>query len=157
MITITLAKALKCKNRLVERIRKVDGDIQQCNSRPAGAEKPVDVRALYGLRRDLFNKLVELKCKIMFANGPIWQQIFTLSETKATITFLQGVTTTHGKNFATFGRYAPSATEVFDYEADLKKTEVDQIIRELETKIDVLQDEIDQHNYATKIDFEMPL
>ena len=33
----------------------------------------------------------------------------------------------------------------------------DKIIRELETKIDVLQDEIDQHNYATKIDFEMPL
>lgn len=146
---ITLAKALKHKNRLAERIRKISEDIQNFNSVPANAEKTVNVRVLCKTREELVEKLVELKCKLMVANGPIWNHIFSLAEIKGEIAFWTHVKTQHGKNFSE--RYM--ATEVLEYSAEFKKPEVDAKVLELETKADALQEQIDQHNYTTKIDF----
>ena len=46
MAEITLAKALKVKNRLTGRLAKVQSDIQAYNSVPAGQADQVNVPAL---------------------------------------------------------------------------------------------------------------
>ena len=148
---ITLAKALKRKNRLIGKIRKTEADIQAFNSRPAEkTEVEVDVSKLDQERQDSVNKLVELKTKIIVANGPIWDQILTLVEIKNEIRFWAGVPTTHGKNFVRGYR----DTEVLEYEAQYKKKYVDQRISILESRVDSIQDVLDQHNYKTMIEFD---
>jgi len=50
MAEITLAKALKVKNRLTGRLAKVQADIQTFNSVPAGQADQVNVPALMKTR-----------------------------------------------------------------------------------------------------------
>ena len=57
---ITLARALKLKNRLAGRLAKLDGDFEKYNSLPAGADSP-DLKVLYVERKKLVAQLIELK------------------------------------------------------------------------------------------------
>ena len=150
---ITLAKSLKCKNRLAQRIGKVSGDIQTYNSRPAGSISPVDVETLYATRQEFVAKLSELKLKIIQANVGIWAKIVRISEAKGEIDFWKRVPTTDGKNFAAMGY---RDTELLEYEAVYKKSDVDAKISELEKEVDKLQDAIDVYNHNTTVDFVMP-
>jgi hypothetical protein len=146
-MAITLAKALKLKNRLVEQIRKVEEDIRMFNSRPSGADGVVDVEALFEQRQNAVKKLIELKQKIITANGPIREKILTIAKKKAEIDFLKGINTSSGK--VTY-----QGTELLEYKAAFTKNKVDTQVTALEAEVDALQDNIDQHNYTTSIEFE---
>src|SRR5262245_2272273 len=93
---ITLAKALKVKNRLAGRLARLDADLKKYNSTLEGADRP-DVPTLYEARRDLVGRLVELKAAISGANGPIQRAIYELAEAKALLKLLDELNTTHGK------------------------------------------------------------
>ena len=125
---MTLAKALKCKNRLTQKIGKVSGDISSFNSHPAEATSPVDVKALYKTRKELVTKLSELKIKIIIANSGIWESIIRIAEAKGEIVFWQRVSVLDGKSFLS-GGYRD--TELLDYAAEFKKPEVDAMVSEL--------------------------
>ena len=64
MAEITLAKALKVKNRLAGRLAKVQADIQAYNSVPEGQADQVNVPALMQTREELVGALVRLKTAI---------------------------------------------------------------------------------------------
>src|SRR6516164_8760460 len=49
---ITLARALKLKNRLAGRLAKLDSDFENYNSLPAGTDRP-DLKGLYAERNTL--------------------------------------------------------------------------------------------------------
>jgi hypothetical protein len=68
MAHITLAKALKVKNRLTGRLAKVQADIQMYNSVPEGQADEVNVTALMKTREELVGALVRLKTAINEAN-----------------------------------------------------------------------------------------
>jgi hypothetical protein len=68
MAEITLAKALKVKNRLTGRLAKVQADIQAYNSVPAGQADQVNVPALMQTRAELVGAQVALKTAINDAN-----------------------------------------------------------------------------------------
>jgi hypothetical protein len=65
---ITLAKALKVKNRQTGRLAKVQADIQAYNSVPAGQADQVNVPSLMQTRAELVGALVALKTAINDAN-----------------------------------------------------------------------------------------
>src|SRR5262249_3534981 len=69
MAEITLAKALKVKNRLTGRLAKVQADIQAYNSVPAGQAHQGNCPALMETREELVGALVELKTAINDAGG----------------------------------------------------------------------------------------
>ena len=149
MAQITLAKALKIKNRLAGRLAKVQADIQVFNSVPEGQVGQVDVPALVQSREALVEAIVGVKTAINDANREAQRDIYALAEKKATAQFLAGICTRHGPQPAVY----PSTTEV-TYVAALKKADVDAQVARLETDIDQLQDRLDQFNHGRKVEVE---
>lgn len=149
MAQITLAKALKIKNRLVGRLAKVQADIQMFNSVPEGQAGQVDVPDLVQAREALGEAIVGLKTAINDANREAQRDIYALAEKKATAQFLAGVCTRHGPQPPVY----PSTVEV-NYIAALKKADVDAQVAGLEKDIDRLQDRLDQFNHDRKIEVE---
>src|SRR5262249_10423048 len=123
MAEITLAKALKIKNRLTGRLAKVQTDIQAYNSIPEGQAGQVNVPALMQTRDELVGALVGLKTALNEANREAQRDIYDLAEKKATAQFLAGVNTRHGPQPAVY----PNTTEV-SYVAALKKADVDGLV-----------------------------
>ena len=149
MAEITLAKALKVKNRLTGRLAKVQADIQAYNSVPQGQADQVNVPALVKTREELVGALVGLKAAINEANREAQRDIYDLAEKKATAHFLAGVNTRHGPQPPVY----PSTIEV-NYVAALKKADVDSLVAGLEKQIDQLQDKLDQFNHAHRIEVD---
>jgi hypothetical protein len=147
MAEITLAKALKIKNRLAGRLAKIQADIQAFNSVPEGQADQVNVPVLMKTRDELVEALVNLKTAINNANRETQREIYDLAEKKATAQFLAGVNTRHGPQPPMY-----PATVVVNYVAALKKADVDTLVARLETDIDQLQDRLDQFNHVHKIE-----
>lgn len=142
---ITLAKALKIKNRLASRLASVQEDIRTNNSTTVELSKNVDVRNLAILRDNLSSSLVYLKAVITLKNAPIQDKIFLLAENKATIAWLKTIPTTDGKQY-----HAYHATEI-EYVATFNKNQITEMIRMIESRIDSIQDELDEFNHSTKL------
>ena len=149
MAEITLAKALKVKNRLTGRLAKVQADIQAYNSVPEGQGDQVNVLALVQAREQLVGALVSLKAAINEANREAQRDIYLLAEKKAAAAFLAGLNTRHGPQPPVY----PATIEV-NYVAALKKADVDGLVAGLEKEIDQLQDKLDQFNHVHKIEVD---
>ena len=149
MAEITLAKALKVKNRLAGRLAKAQADIQAFNSVPQGQADQVNVPALMKTREELVGALVGLKASINDANREAQRDIYLLAEKKATAQFLGALNTRHGPQPSIY----PSTTEV-TYVAALKKADVDGLMVRLEKEIDQLQDKLDQFNHVHRIEID---
>jgi hypothetical protein len=149
MAEITLAKALKVKNRLAGRLARVQADIQAYNSVPEGQADQVNVPALLKAREELVGALVGLKEAVNDANREAQRDIYDLAEKKAAAQFLAGLNTRHGPQPAVY----PGTTEV-NYVAALKKADVDALVAGLEKEIDRLQDRLDQFNHARTVEVE---
>src|SRR5262249_32635884 len=149
MAEITLAKALKVKNRLTGRLAKVQADIQTYNSVPQGQADQANITALMQPRAELVGALVGLKTAINEANREAQRDIYDLAEKKATAQFLAGVNTRHGPQPPVY----PSTVEV-NYVAALKKADVDALVARLEKEIDQLQDRLDQFNHDHRIEVD---
>jgi hypothetical protein len=147
MAEITLAKALKIKNRLTGRLARVQADILMYNSVPAAQADQVNVPALMHTREELVAALVSLKAAINDANREAQREIYDLAEKKATAQFLAGLNTRYGPQPPVY----PSTIEV-NYVAAVKKVDVDAIVARLEKEIDQLQDRLDQFNHDHKIE-----
>ena len=149
MAEITLAKALKVKNRLTGRLAKVQADILAYNSVPQGQADQVNVPALMQTREELVEALVGLKTAINDANREAQRDIYDLAEKKATAQFLAAVNTRHGPQPPVY----PSTVEV-NYVAALKKADLDGLVAGLESEIDQLQDRLDQFNHDHRIEVD---
>ena len=149
MAEITLAKALKLKNRLTGRLAKVQADIQAYNSVPQGQADQVNVPALTKAREELVGALVSLKTAINEANREVQRDIYELAEKKATAQFLAGLNTRHGPQPPGY----PATVEVH-YVAALKKADVDTLVVRLENEIDQLQDKLDQFNHDRRVEVD---
>ena len=150
LATVTLAKALKLKNRLAGRLAKIDSDLQNYNSVPAGSDQP-DIRTIYEGRKTLVGQLVELKVAINAANQSSQRTIFRLGELKSQVALLGKMSTKHGNVLEEYAR-----TQV-QYIAQFRKVDVDRAVRELEVEIDRLQEELDAFNYRTTISLDSDL
>jgi hypothetical protein len=144
---ISLAKALKVKNRLAGRLARLDADLKKYNCTLEGSDRP-DVPALYEARRALVDRLIELKAGISAANGPIQRAIYELAEAKALLKLLGELNTTHGKVVQ------PYQTAEAVYVAQLRQADVEREVRRLEAEADHLQDRIDAFNHQALIRVE---
>jgi hypothetical protein len=147
---IKLSRALKLKNRVVNRLAKLDELITTCNSTPEGTRE-YDVRDLFRDRLVLAAKLVQLKTAINAANQPVQQLIFELAECKSLAAMLGRISTQHG---SVSEGYSGVRTT---YVAQFRKPDVDREVRRVEREIDRIQDELDRFNYETMIAVESEL
>lgn len=146
---MTIKQALKLKNRLVGEITDTQIKMMRYNSVSESNQRPYSTKALLEQQYNLVNQLVALKTEIHKANSEVYDKIFLLSELKSIVKHLKGVDCTDGVSEDDYyGRRSDSPT--------IKKSEIsvverDSEIKFLESRIDEIQDELDQHNSTTTL------
>jgi hypothetical protein len=141
---ISLARALKVKNRVTNRLAQLDALIQTHNSAIEGNQE-YDTRQLFKSRVVLAAALVRLKVNINTANQPVQNLIYELAECKALIASLKKINTKHGVVVESY-----SGARV-TYAAQFRQADVDREVRRAEQEIDRLQEELDRFNQRTLI------
>jgi hypothetical protein len=141
MASISLAKAMKIKNRLAGRLTKVQTSISTYNSVLVDRAGEVDVAELDKTRAQIVSALVTLKTAIAAASTGVQKVIYLLSEKKAEITFLSCLETKNGREPAYGLRSEPQ-----NFVATIKIQDVTDRVKALEFEIDELQDKLDAYN-----------
>ena len=150
-----LHDALRCKNRLVGRLRDVRHEIVENNITLVGNEPDVDIDALMNLETLVRRKLIELKTAIARANNPIQHYIVDMIELRSWITTLRAIPTEHGL-VRPRGLYGESHGEPIEQQAQLKKADVDEEIRSVEMEIAKIEAGLAEFNAKTEIDVDVP-
>ena len=154
MAKITLAQALKEKNRIAGQIRVLWEALKEENSRREDETRSIDIRETLKTIELYTEKLVELKTKIGLANAGNLKHIYRMEECKGKLAMLAGVNTDD----------APLYLQVYSNDGKLisrnvviSKKEIRDMQNKLQLECNKLQDEMDAYNALTKIDFETPL
>ena len=126
---MNIKQALKQKNKLIKEITEKAKLMQEYNSIELGNERPYSVNSLYYEVIDASLELSKLKAKIHRANGPVLEDIFLMAEMKSTIQALKKV----------------------DCTVEMGIIEKNNKIKELEEKIEEIQDRLDIFNTNTEI------
>jgi len=148
---MNLAKALKIKNRLANKISTLQTDIQKHNSILAEPERKINVTAMMTELDSAVQELINLKITIFVASTPVRETILKLAEIKSRIAFLKGIDVHEGKGKETESyRYEHCEDGIYLVEFDI--VWVREEVVKCETLIDILQDELDTFNYKTEIE-----
>ena len=142
---MTLAKALKQKNRLTQKISRLQQEIQRENSVRADDVRKINVEDLFEELEVKVKELIKLKIAIFVASTPMRENILKLSEIKSHIVFLQSINTTEGK-VSNYGEDAVEYTVIYD------KLFIREQVELCEQGIDEIQEELDKFNHTTEID-----
>jgi peptidoglycan hydrolase CwlO-like protein len=151
MPLISLAKALKLKNRLAGRLSEYESLCTQNNSLIREQYNSDNVGEIFRDRNNLKNSLTNLKLKISSVNGFVYSKIQEISELKSDISFYKSLPTSSGVQ-----KHYSSVTEIV-YCCHLNKQAIMKKVAELEKQIDTLQDQIDEYNVTTKIEIDQAI
>jgi hypothetical protein len=144
---MNIKQALKLKNKLIKSISENTKLLQQYNTVEVGNPRPYSSTVLMVEISKATDELIALKSKIHRANAPMFEKIFEMSELKSAIKGLQKMECTEGK----------SNRERFRMESELVLTsEISLVVRNgkiknMEERIEYLQDEMDVFNSNTEI------
>jgi hypothetical protein len=143
---MTLAKALKKKNRLIQKISELQREVQNTNSSTeAEMDRKISTTESMTELEERTEELIKLKISLFIASTPMRETILRLSELKSRIQFLRGIDTTEGKQWA----YGDREVESFAvYDILYVKVEVEKC----EKSIDELQEQLDKFNHTTEIE-----
>lgn len=148
-----LQKALKLKNTIAGEISSLQNLIRSKNNYTEGSYidlEAFDTRVLFQELLDKIEDLVNLKLMINDANEEIQPKIYTISEYKSLITFWNQIPTTCGTiNISSYG-----GNTVTNYITQFTEVEKMEMVKKYQGLVDLLQEEIDQHNYTTEIPWE---
>ena len=148
MQKITLNKALKLKNKLSGEIRKIADRIRNNNSYKETNKPSYESTKLleeYDLK---VVELINLKTAINKGNINIFNIITELGEVKSKITILTGMSTQTGSHSTGYG----GNQNEHIYVSLISEIQKNNMISELETKVEELQDKIDFYNINTVIE-----
>lgn len=142
---MTLAKALKKKNRMAQKISNLQQEIQRENSVQIDDPRKIKVDDLMEELKEEVNQLIKLKIAIFIASAQMRENILRMSELKSRIVFLLGMSTKEGK-ISDYGDVPIEYKVIFD------KIFVKEQVLKCEEEIDDIQDELDKFNHTTVID-----
>ncbi|MGX1928007.1 DIP1984 family protein [Flagellimonas sp. 2504JD4-2] len=146
---MNIIQALKEKNKLVKKTLELQNRITTYNCVIEGNPRAYDPKDELVELDKTIEELIKIKTKISRANKSVQEKIYRLSELKTKINFLKVIPTTEGKAPSGKGYYAQSEMHV--WVSSIKAKERDKHILELEKEIDIIQKELDDHNYNTTI------
>ena len=149
---ITLAQALKEKNRLAGEISKLWGLIHHENSCWETHQRSIDVHETMETIEYYTAKLIELKTKIGVANAGLLADMYALEEAMNRISKLGSLDTEEGVRYRGIN---DSIKELMT--AEITAKDVIRLVNETQIECNRLQDALDAYNATHKIDFETPL
>jgi archaellum component FlaC len=142
---MTIAQALKEKNKKVALIQKLWQRIQAYNSLSEGSERPYDIEATYAQVKKEIDSLITLKANIHTASEPVRKEIFELSELKSAIQNVRAINTTKGQYRDRYSETSVNRTAVLGVDWQ------DSQIESLEARIESIQEKLDKFNHSTQI------
>lgn len=148
---VTIARALKEKNRVAGRLAKARELVGRENSKDKNVPRGIDVSETYALAKTLRDRLISIKSAISEANSPIVSKIIELDEVKSEISYLNGLDVKEGKFVS--GSYGTRIET--DLDAVIRQPQVLDEVTALQARADRLQDELDEFNATTKIEIEI--
>ena len=143
---MNIKQALKQKNKLIKEITENTRLMQEYNSIELGNERPYSINSLFEEVINASLELSELKAKIHRANVPVLKDIFLMAEMKSTIQALKKMDCTSGKS----NRNMYSSTEIV-LMVEMNIVERNNKIKQLENRIEEIQDKLDIFNTNTEI------
>jgi hypothetical protein len=144
---MTIKQALKQKNKLIKQIGENTKLMQEYNSIEVGNERPYSSNELLVEITKDTKELAKLKTKIHIANTPVLEDIFFMSELKSMTQSLKKMDCTEGKSNR--DRYRLESESIKTSEISLVKR--NETIKELEARIEEIQDRLDIFNATTQI------
>lgn len=142
---MTIAQALKEKNKKLSVLNKLWDRLASCNSIPEGNTRDFNPDNLLAQIKVETDALITLKTKIHLACEPVRDNIFRLSELKHYIKRLKSIDT---KNGVFVSRYESTGMR---YEAHFGASTIDEMIEGLEAELEQLQEGLDQFNHTTHL------
>lgn len=142
---MTIAQALKEKNKKIAKIQKLWSRISSYNSVAEGSEKPYDIGRTWDEYNAEISELIKLKTQIHAASAPVRADIFALSEFKTMIGNIRSLNTTNGKYR---DRYSD---DMIDMEAHFGIDWKDSQMEAFEANIEALQEKLDTFNHTHHI------
>lgn len=150
---MSLAQALKEKNRIVGEIAILWSTVQKENSVLEGHKRTIDVEEAMQTIDHYTAKLIELKTKIGQANGGNLKNIYALAETKSKLSKLNELNGNEDSDY----RYRNGTEYEVERTAVYNETALIAMRRKLQLMCNELQDKIDEYNAINKISFDSPL
>ena len=148
---VTIARALKEKNRVAGRLAKARALVANENSKDKNVPRGIDVAETHSLAKALMDRLIAIKSAIAEANKPIVSKIIELDEVKSEIVYLNNLDVKEGRFVST--NYGNRTEQVI--EAVIRQPEVLKEVSALQARADRLQDELDEFNATTRIEIEL--
>ena len=144
---MTIKQALKLKNKLIKQIGENTKLMQEYNSIEVGNDRPYSSVILLAQISEDTKELAKLKSKIHIANTPVLEDIFLMSELKSMAQSLKKMDCTEGKSNR--DRYRLEGESIKTSEISLVRR--NETIKELESRIEEIQDRLDFFNATTQI------
>ncbi|MCR4857992.1 MAG: hypothetical protein K5890_07330 [Bacteroidales bacterium] len=153
MAQITLAQALKEKNRLAGEVRRLWGLFQHENSCQENHTRSIDVEKTLQTIEHYTAKLVELKTKIGTANAGNLKNMYQLEEAKNRMAKLNETNANEDDE----REYTRDAYHYVKRTAIFNESRLLEMKRRLQIECNALQDKLDAYNALHKIEFDTPL
>ena len=147
-MNVSLARALKEKNRIAGRLRKAQELVKKENRKVAGSPRTVDVAATLAEIERLSALLAAVKAAIAKANDGIVASIVELEEVKSMIAFLGSVNTDDEVEVERDYR----GTVERRWDVVLRQPEIQAKTTALQERADALQDALDEYNAKTRVE-----
>lgn len=147
-MNVTLARALKEKNRLAGRLRKAMSLVKNENRKLRGTMWSVDVAAELAEVERLSALLAAVKAAIAKANDGIVASIVELEETKSLLSFIDSIPADEGVEVERDYR----GTLERHWEVVLHKAELIAKANALQKRADALQDTLDEYNATARVE-----
>lgn len=142
---MTIAQALKEKNKKAAKITKLWQKLYSYNSVAVDSEKPYDLDQVWEELQRETHELIDLKTRIHAASAPVRVDIFSLSELKSHMARIQSVSTAKGKQNNRYEATPVEMTAHFDIKWKDAQVEL------LEQTIEATQEKLDKFNHTTEI------
>lgn len=151
---MSLARALKEKNRLAGELNRCWALVCKENSKREDVSRVTDVAALYETIHVYREALIDLKKKIGLANAGNLDCIYRMEECKNELRQLELINTDETSDFQEIG---DSNYKEFKRSVVFTAAQVYEMKQALQQECNSIQDELDEYNASTKIEFDSPL
>ncbi len=153
MNTMSIAKALKEKNRTTGRITKLQKQIVANNRYKQGVEQDYNSNDLLKSLQEEWAFLIDLKTRIAKANVGIADKLIMLTEAKAELAFWTSFRSGQPIEELKESEYVDGkyVNVTVNYINTIPSKEVDANVTRVQKQIEDLQDDIDVYNGTTKI------
>lgn len=143
---MTLAKALKQKNKLVKELQNLQSRLLAHNCYFAQNSIKFSSTTILEEITNKRTELLTLKTKIALANTNIQGKILEIGELKSFVNILKAMETKEGFQSERYSSEGP-----IEYKSQINEEQKIKLVEEVENQIESLQEEIDTFNHKTEI------